>query len=67
MPMKYSNDTIGNRNRDLPGPNTYLHTPAAFKMENLEESGWLKHLNSKASKMWSWKLDEDIKFSNKLT
>jgi hypothetical protein len=63
--MKNSNDTIGNRTQDLPGSSIYLHTPAAFKTENVEEKDWIKHPNSKASKMWSWKHEEVIKFSNK--
>ena len=60
MSMKNSNDTIGNRTRDLPGSSIYLHTPAAFKTENVEESGWI--LDSKASEMWSCKYDDVIKF-----
>jgi len=61
--MKNSDDTIGIRTRDLPGSSIYLHTPADFKTEYVEESGWIKHLNSKVSEMWSWKYDV-IKFSN---
>jgi len=62
--MKNSNDTIGNRTLDHAGSSIYLHTPAAFNTENVEKSGWIKHLNSKASEMWSWKYDDVIKFSN---
>jgi len=64
MSMKNSNDTIGNRTRDLPGTSIYLHTPAAIKTENVEEIDWIKHLNSKASEMWSRKYDV-ITSSNK--